>query len=326
MSENDKSKIYSPWVAAVAALAMIGIAVQIIMTVEQMEIFQYIDGYPLYRLAMFRVIAIIVPVIILVTVLAGKYTASLAALAGYYVLYALINLSGLLFGQMPTFSMMLYLVIHLVTAVVLILVLAGQVKAMAGLVCCAVLQAMWVIFYLFNNISNMRVLSLIGTASSAALVLCLLCLMKDKLDKAGSSGEGLIQNLVYDQNRLIELEVKDLAVCILLSIITCGIYNLFWLVSIVRNVHRLHGSEESVVPEVMLMIFIPFYISFWMYKNGHQMYEDSQRCHGNLDDNGIMYMILTLLGFRLIPYALIQYDLNRFAVRPVSDTTIDQFS
>lgn len=34
-------------------------------------------------------------------------------------------------------------------------------------------------------------------------------------------------------------------------------------------------ENESVASEVLLIIFIRFYICYWMYKNGIQIYEDS---------------------------------------------------
>ena len=109
-------------------------------------------------------------------------------------------------------------------------------------------------------------------------------------------------------------EKRSIALYIVLSFITCGIFLLIWLINIVRDVHKLHGEDKSIVGEVLLMLFIPFYSWYWMYNRGKQMYQDSVRLGGNLNDNSAIYLILSIFGLNFIAYALIQNDFNKFAI------------
>lgn len=92
----------------------------------------------------------------------------------------------------------------------------------------------------------------------------------------------LIKDILYDifslGGEVSMVKNKNIVVCILLSIITCGIYGLYW-----------------------------------NYKMGKELYEAKCKKGMNASDNSVLYLILAVLGLGIVNYCLIQSDLNDFA-------------
>jgi len=64
------------------------------------------------------------------------------------------------------------------------------------------------------------------------------------------------------------IEKRQVWVCILLSILTCGIYSIYWTYLLVKNIRALNEDDSSCVGEVLCILFIPFYSLYWWYVNG----------------------------------------------------------
>lgn len=180
MVENNKSKTQSLWTAVLAVLAVVCVMVQAAVAVEQIEIYKYLEGYTLYRLITFRVIGVVAPLVILVTVLIREYTVALGTLMGYYVIYASIYMAGLFVTPDISITAIVYFVYHLTAAVILLVILAKGMKLSAAFICCCVLQTVWVLYYLCHTIRNINWLGLTGTVASAAILICLTGLMKEE--------------------------------------------------------------------------------------------------------------------------------------------------
>ena len=72
---------------------------------------------------------------------------------------------------------------------------------------------------------------------------------------------------------------RNIALCVVLSIITCGIYGIYW-----------------------------------MYKAGEKVAYIKQRNTGEIDSSSsVLYLILGIIGFGIVAYALIQSELNKVA-------------
>ena len=117
----------------------------------------------------------------------------------------------------------------------------------------------------------------------------------------------------------IKFRYKNIALYIILSFITCGLFLIVWIAEIIDDVHKLHEDNNSSIGELLLILFIPFYSWYWMYTRGKQIYQDSVRLEGNLSDNSILYLVLSILGLQIIAYALIQNDFNKFVTTNSND-------
>lgn len=71
------------------------------------------------------------------------------------------------------------------------------------------------------------------------------------------------------------IKEKNIAVCLILSIITCGIYSIYWFICLSDDVNSLSKEEGTT--------------------------------------GGVLYLILSLLGLGIITYMLMQNEINKFS-------------
>lgn len=120
----------------------------------------------------------------------------------------------------------------------------------------------------------------------------------------------------------IMVKEKSIAVCIILSLVTCGIYDLIWIIALADDINTAsldtENNEKKTSGGLVLLFSIltcGIYYLYWLYKSGDRLdivRESFNRSIGNL---GILYLILGLFGFGLISQALIQNELNEYARR-----------
>ena len=98
------------------------------------------------------------------------------------------------------------------------------------------------------------------------------------------------------------IQKRDIVVVYLLTIITFGIYGIYWSVKTKEEIKSL-GAD---IPTAWLLI-IPIANIYWLYK-----YSDGYAAKVKKDNNGILWFIV----FWFIPIvmpALVQSDLNKIA-------------
>lgn len=129
-----------------------------------------------------------------------------------------------------------------------------------------------------------------------------------------SSGRNAAQSAPPTGELPYELrERKNIALCIVLSFITFGIYQLFWIYSLCKKIRLLAGADTNIAGEYLLLIFIPFYNIYWGYTRGKQMHESMLRRGIAAGDSSIAYLVLNIFELNIVTYALIQNDLNKVA-------------
>jgi len=109
------------------------------------------------------------------------------------------------------------------------------------------------------------------------------------------------------------LEVKNIAVCIILSIVTCGIYALIWYYNMMKKVRLVYEGNADVTGEFLLFILVPFYSWYWIYTRSKRLAEGANRIGVPLEDQSTLNIILVILGLGIVAVALIQDQLNKIA-------------
>ena len=84
--------------------------------------------------------------------------------------------------------------------------------------------------------------------------------------------------IIFRKGTKVMIKERNIVVCVLLSIITCGIYGIYW-----------------------------------NYKVGKEMYEANQKKGIITSDNSVMYLILSLVGFSIVTFCIVQNELNALA-------------
>ncbi|HBP38000.1 MAG TPA: hypothetical protein DD640_04530 [Clostridiales bacterium] len=109
------------------------------------------------------------------------------------------------------------------------------------------------------------------------------------------------------------LEVKDIAVCIILSLITFGIYNLIWLYALCKKIKLLNKEAPDCAGEFLCLIFVPFYQLYWFYTRGKKLSDAAAGRNIQISDNSTVYLVLALFGLGIVNYAMMQDSLNTVA-------------
>lgn len=108
-------------------------------------------------------------------------------------------------------------------------------------------------------------------------------------------------------------EERNIAVAIILTIVTCGIYGLYWFVVISDDVKEYSNDSEMMSGGVALLLTIVtcgIFGFYWAYKLGKNMFSAQQMNNLPATDNSVLYLILELFGLGIIVWAIIQNDLN----------------
>ena len=104
---------------------------------------------------------------------------------------------------------------------------------------------------------------------------------------------------------------RSIALAIILSIITCGIYAFYWMYKINEELNQLAGNYQATSGGAVVLFDIitcGIYGIYWAYKMG----QNCGRLNGD-SSSGILYLLLALFGFQIINLALFQDMINKCA-------------
>lgn len=115
------------------------------------------------------------------------------------------------------------------------------------------------------------------------------------------------------------IEKRDIAITIILSIVTCGIYALVWLARMNDDINKLSNRQDELsggVVAILSLVTGGLFAIYWAYKAGEKLNEAKSMRGIPTDSNaGIIYLLLSVFGLGIVTYALIQSELNKFADR-----------
>ena len=213
--------------------------------------------------------------------------------------FVLLSSEKVYFGFLFTTESVVKVVVNILAIVFTIMVLCGGLKASNGSFCTTLAKGILIFF-------NIYVLSsFLITTFGATLAMFVLSGVEDYEEKPMKKIKG----------EKIGFARRNVGSCIILTIMTCGIFGIIWLVKICKDIGRLHGDENPVGSEVLLYLFVPFYSVYWGYNKGKQMYEDSQKRGGNLTDRKHIYLFMNLIFMQLFTLGFIQTQLNMYQSR-----------
>ena len=112
------------------------------------------------------------------------------------------------------------------------------------------------------------------------------------------------------------MKERNIAVCIILSIVTCGIYGLYWIYCIVEETKIMTGDDEGpggVMVIILSIVTCSIYLWYWMFTTGKKL-DDLNEREGNASSNyGVLFLILAILELSIVNYAIIQNEINKRA-------------
>lgn len=105
---------------------------------------------------------------------------------------------------------------------------------------------------------------------------------------------------------------KSVALVIVLSVITCGIYTFYWLYRTEDDL-KAYLQDESINPglDLLLSILCVPYIIYLAYKYGKLIVEAQKLAGIQQEDNSVLYLILSIFGFSIVSFGIMQSQLNK---------------
>lgn len=107
-----------------------------------------------------------------------------------------------------------------------------------------------------------------------------------------------------------KIQPRSLVTAIILSIVTCGIYGIYWFVCLTNEMNRLSGRPNDTnggTAFLFSLITCGIYSYFWAYKMGEKR-DVIARENGS---SNILYLVLTIFGLGIVVYCLLQDAINK---------------
>ena len=110
------------------------------------------------------------------------------------------------------------------------------------------------------------------------------------------------------------IKERNLVVCILLTIVTCGIYGIYWMIVLNDEINAVSGRQGTSGGMVFLFSLITcgIYSLFWLYQMGEaveRIHEQNGEIRGSAP---ILYLLLGVFGLSIVSHALMQNELNKY--------------
>ncbi|ASJ21367.1 DUF4234 domain-containing protein [Brachyspira hampsonii] len=107
--------------------------------------------------------------------------------------------------------------------------------------------------------------------------------------------------------------VRSIPMLVILSIVTCGIYYLYWIYKTTDEIKNFMGREDinSALELILVLVTCNIYSLYWYYKYGKIVYLEMTAKVGmdNSEDSSVLLVILGLLVY-VVAGAILQDKLN----------------
>ena len=155
----------------------------------------------------------------------------------------------------------------------------------------------------------------------ALLIIFTICHGKKNKIKEVNKEETILVPSIVEREKSNGVYKVNVVLYVILTILTFGIFALYWHYRIVRDVKKL--SKKDQLPSVGKVLFFSIitggiYLWYAYYKIGKMLYDlDSKK--ENKDDKSILYLLLAIF-LPLINMILVQVHINKFSKKDNNDS------
>jgi hypothetical protein len=106
---------------------------------------------------------------------------------------------------------------------------------------------------------------------------------------------------------------RSIASCILLTILTCGIYGLYWMGTLNDDANKLCSTPDATSGFAVVLLTIltcGIYGLYWMLRQGEKL--ENARIQRNMPSGSlsVLYLVIALMSFGIVSLALMQNEIN----------------
>ena len=113
------------------------------------------------------------------------------------------------------------------------------------------------------------------------------------------------------------IKERNVAVSIILTLVTCGIYSIYWIICMTNDTKELAGDDgvDGMTAVLFGILTCGIYYIYLMYKLGERIDIIKQKNGQTSSNTGIFYIILHVIGLGIVVSALVQSELNKYAIQ-----------
>jgi len=114
---------------------------------------------------------------------------------------------------------------------------------------------------------------------------------------------------------------RDVGTAVVLSIITCGIYYLYWEYKLWSTLYKANDMTDTAGTDIILSIITcGIYMIYMHYKAGKMEASAHARYGLPPKDDTTLYLVLTILSLAIITTAILQSNINNNLVDVVNNS------
>lgn len=149
----------------------------------------------------------------------------------------------------------------------------------------------------------------------ASILSKLFCFCKNNPDPNNQQNQNYAQAPNYAQQpNPAPIAPRSIAVAIILSFVTCGIYTFYWIFKLNDELTVLSEGKNATNGAMVVLLSIltcSVYMWYWLYKQGEKV-EQIKMHRGQAPSSApVIYLILGILGLGIVSLALMQDEVNK---------------
>ena len=144
-----------------------------------------------------------------------------------------------------------------------------------------------------------------GNAVLEEAVICVKCGVSLKDGKNFNNSEN-----PFAEPNLENIKTRSIVTAIILSLVTCGIYSIYWYIVLTNEMNKASGRIADTSGGACFLLGLVtcgIYNIYWAYKMGEKR-DIVAKENGS---SNIVYLILALFGLSIVVSALVQDTLNK---------------
>jgi hypothetical protein len=106
---------------------------------------------------------------------------------------------------------------------------------------------------------------------------------------------------------------RGIGLAIILTLVTCGIYGLYWMYVLTEEVAVLSKDKafNGGIAVILSLVTCGLYSIYWNYQLGEKIAKAQANKGDAVKDNGVLYLVLSFFGLGIISLAIAQSDVNK---------------
>ena len=105
---------------------------------------------------------------------------------------------------------------------------------------------------------------------------------------------------------------REIGLCILFSLITCGIYGIYWMIVLNDDVNEIVGDRNATSGGMVFLFSLltcGIYGVYWIYCMGEKL----DRFNDRDGESGLRYVLLSIFCLSIVAYSIMQDQVNKHA-------------